>query len=128
MRQNDCAQALQNADAMVLPSLMECGGAVVLEAMACGLPVIATDWGGPADYLDPSCGIWFHHQTGTSSLPVCEAMVRLARDPVLRQTMGQAGRAKVEREFDWEAKVDRMLKLYERACATGSSSSSPQHV
>lgn len=129
MRQSDCAQALQNADAMVLPSLMECGGAVVLEAMACGLPVIATDWGGPADYLDPSCGILVPPTDRDLFIAgLCEAMVRLARDPVLRRTMGQAGRAKVEREFDWEAKVDRMLKLYERACATGSSSSSPQHV
>lgn len=38
-------------------SLYECGEAVVLEGMAAGLPVIATKWGGPADYLDETTGI-----------------------------------------------------------------------
>lgn len=123
MRQSDCAQALQTADAMVLPSLMECGGAVVLEAMACGLPVIATDWGGPADYLDPSCGILVSPADRPGFITgLCDAMVRLAGDPLLRQSMGQAGRSKVEREFDWEAKVARMLELYERACTAGNRS------
>jgi glycosyltransferase involved in cell wall biosynthesis len=40
---------LETVDTLVLPSLYECGGAVVLEAMAKSLPVIATRWGGPAD-------------------------------------------------------------------------------
>ena len=57
MSQRDCAERLRGADVLVLPSLFECGGAVVLEAMAVGLPVIATAWGGPVDYLDDSCGI-----------------------------------------------------------------------
>ena len=54
MSQQECAIRLQQADAFLLPSLFECGGAVVLEAMAMGLPVIATAWGGPLDYLDES--------------------------------------------------------------------------
>ena len=41
----------------VFPSIHEAGGTVVLEAMASGRPVIAADWGGPADVLDESCGI-----------------------------------------------------------------------
>lgn len=127
MRQSDCAKALQAADAMVLPSLMECGGAVVLEAMACGVPVIATDWGGPADYLDPSCGILISPVDRLQFIAgLREAMVRLAGDPLLRQAMGNAGRAKVEHKFDWEAKVDLMLGLYERAGAPGSHSPSTE--
>jgi glycosyltransferase involved in cell wall biosynthesis len=55
--QADCARKLTRSDALVLPSMYECGGSVVLEAMAMEVPVIATAWGGPADYLDPSCGI-----------------------------------------------------------------------
>jgi len=57
LSQEQCAIKLQQADALVLPSLREGGGAVVLEAIAVGLPVIATNWGGPGDYLNSSCGI-----------------------------------------------------------------------
>ena len=52
-----CADHLRECCALVLPSIYECGGAVVLEAMAMKRPVIATAWGGPADYLNASCGI-----------------------------------------------------------------------
>ncbi len=47
-----CPDMLRFCDVLVLPSVHECGGAVVLEAMAAGLSVIATNWGGPADYID----------------------------------------------------------------------------
>ena len=57
LSQDECAQRLQAAAALVLPSIYECGGAVVLEAMATNAPVIALRWGGPADYLDAGSGI-----------------------------------------------------------------------
>jgi glycosyltransferase involved in cell wall biosynthesis len=44
LSQEECALKLQQADALVLPSLPEGEGAVVLEVMAVGLPVIATNW------------------------------------------------------------------------------------
>lgn len=115
MSQPECARAVAASDVLVLPSLYECGGAVVLEAMACRLPVIATDWGGPADYLDDSCGVLV---APTSREALVEgfaaAMIRLASSPELRRAMGRAGRERVEREFDWERKVDHMLEVYAR--------------
>ena len=44
------ASRLESADVFILPSLRECGGAVLLEAMALGLPCIATRWGGPGSF------------------------------------------------------------------------------
>ena len=111
--QAECAQYLQNSDALVLTSLMECGGAVVLEAMAMGLPVIATNWGGPADYIDASCGLLITPtDRATFTRGVADALQKLANDPDMRANMGKAGRTRVEREFDWEIKVDRMLEIY----------------
>ena len=66
LSQEACALRLQQADVLVLPSLFECGGAVVLEAMAVGIPVIATAWGGPTDYLDKSCEILVKPQSRES--------------------------------------------------------------
>jgi glycosyltransferase involved in cell wall biosynthesis len=113
LSQRDCATHLAQADALVLPSLHECGGAVVLEAMACAIPVIATAWAGPLDYLDASCGILVEPSSPEQFVEgLAAAMVRLANDPAERGAMGRAGRAKVLRHYDWDAKVERMLELY----------------
>jgi glycosyltransferase involved in cell wall biosynthesis len=120
MPQAACAAELARADAMVLPSLHECGGAVVLEAMAAGLPVIASDWGGPADYLDGSCGVLVKPENPEQFVSgLAEAMGRLASSPELRARLGAAGRSKVEALYCWERKIDRMLKIYSAVAATG---------
>lgn len=108
-----CAPVLAAADALILNSVWECGGAVVLEAMGMGLPVIGPDWGGPADYLDPTCGILVAPAPrATYADRLAQAITRLAQDPALRARMGAAGAAKVRAEFDWEGKIDRMLAIY----------------
>lgn len=113
LAQADCATRLQQAAVMVLPSLLECGGAVVLEAMAMGVPVIATNWGGPADYLDQTCGVLVEPTSREEFIAgLAAAMVRLANSAELRSAMGQAGRQRVLAQFDWEVKVDRMVEIY----------------
>lgn len=110
-----CAQKLQQADAMVMPSLREPGGAVVLEAMAVGLPVIATNWGGPRDYIDSTCGILVEPDSRESFVQgLTEAMLKLAQSPELRHSMGSAGQQRVKEHFDWERKVDRILEIYQQ--------------
>ena len=113
LSQADCAQRLWESDVMVLPSLLECGGAAVLESMSIGLPVIATNWGGPMDYLDESCGILVEPQSRESFVDgLAAAMSRLASSPSLRRSMGKAGRQRVLSHFDWEVKVDTILEIY----------------
>jgi glycosyltransferase involved in cell wall biosynthesis len=114
--QEQCATLLADCDALVLPSLYECGGAVVLEAMAIGLPVIATKWGGPADYLDDTSGILIEPAGRERFIAdLARAMVRLGGSRELGHRLGQSGRLRVTREFDWEKKIDRILSVYARA-------------
>jgi glycosyltransferase involved in cell wall biosynthesis len=111
-----CAHLLHGATALLLPSIYECGGAVVLEAMACGVPVIATAWGGPADYLDSSCGILVDPSNAKAiTHGFIEAMQRLIADSALRTQLGAAGRQHVEQFFDWNQKIDQILDIYQRS-------------
>ena len=116
LSQAECAQRLQLADVMVLPSLHECGGAVVLEAMTMGLPVIATNWGGPADYLNESCGILIEPASRDSFInDLASAMLTMAQSSQFRYKLGIAGRQRVLDHFDWEKKVDTILKIYQES-------------
>ena len=119
--QAECARQISKSDALVLPSLHECGGAVVLEAMAMGKAVIATNWGGPADYLDDTCGILVN-PSGRQELihGFAEAMSKLTNEPSLKDSLGKAGKEKVRVYFDWPNKIKRMLKVYALAIASNN--------
>jgi glycosyltransferase involved in cell wall biosynthesis len=120
--QPECAQHLSGATALLLPSIYECGGAVVLEAMACAIPVVATAWGGPADYLDQSCGILIDVSDLTPvdasailAQKFADAMRKLTSNSALRHQLGSAGRERVERFFDWNKKIGHILTIYRKA-------------
>jgi glycosyltransferase involved in cell wall biosynthesis len=113
LTQEECAIRLSAAVALILPSLYECGGAVVLEAMAMSKPVIATKWGGPADYLDESCGILIEPESPQAVVDgFARAMQQVIASPELCARLGSAGRDKLVRNFDWEKKVDQVMLLY----------------
>ncbi|WP_013322088.1 glycosyltransferase family 4 protein [Gloeothece verrucosa] len=115
LSQADCAKKLELTDALILPSLYECGGAVVLEAMAMSKPVIATNWGGPADYITENCGILVDPISKESFIQgLADAMIKFAKNPEMRQQMGEAGRQRVVNHFDWEKKVDFILRIYQQ--------------
>lgn len=102
------------ADIFVLPSLRECGGAVVLEAMARGLPVIATNWGGPADYLTNEVGFLVEPRSKEYMIEmICHHISILATQPELRAKMGLAAIRRVENCFLWKDKIRQMIALYE---------------
>ncbi|MGD0939066.1 MAG: glycosyltransferase family 4 protein [Terracidiphilus sp.] len=113
LSQKECAAHLLNSVALVLPSLYECGGAVVLEAMAMGKPVIATRWGGPADYLDASCGVLVDPASYEGLVTgFANAMQSMLESPDLAKRIGAAGRERAVRDFDWQLKIDRVIGIY----------------
>lgn len=117
--QPEVARQLAQLDGLLLCSLYECGGAVVLEAMALGKPVVAPNWGGPTDYVDESCGILVDPVARPEYVAaLSDAIQRLAGDAALRACLGHAGRRRVVEQFSWNAKIDRMLEIYASVVAT----------
>jgi len=126
LTQSECARRLLQSVALVLPSLYECGGAVVLEAMAMGKPVIATRWGGPADYLDASCGVLVEPESYAGLVAgFADAMRKMLDDPELAKSMGAAGRERATNNFDWQQKIDRMIAIFR---SVAESSDVPQEL
>jgi glycosyltransferase involved in cell wall biosynthesis len=116
MPQKACAARLQSAVALVLPSVYECGGAVVLEAMAARVPVIATRWGGPADYLDSTCGFLVEPHSREALVDgFARAMRQLTETPELGRSLGMNGSERVRKNFDWDKKIDSILDIYRLA-------------
>jgi glycosyltransferase involved in cell wall biosynthesis len=106
-------QLYASADAFVFASLTETLGLVVLEAMASGLPVVATPAGGVADHLrDGENGLAF---PGGDVRQMAHSMVRLAMNRNLRDQLGSGARRTAER-LDWEGELDRLGASYREVC------------
>lgn len=95
----DLAERYRQSDVFVLPTLIEGMPLVVLEAMACGLPVIVTA-NGPADIVRDGIDGFVIPERDAEAL--CDRLDRLCRDPELRVEMGQRA-AERAREFSWAA-------------------------
>lgn len=121
LTQEHIVKELIKSTALVLPSLHECGGAVVLEAMASARPVIATKWGGPVDYISKESGFLIEPTSREDLVNgFAEAILKLSNNPKLCQTMGEQGRKRVVKYFDWERKVDKILSIYENVVTPGN--------
>jgi glycosyltransferase involved in cell wall biosynthesis len=111
--QAEVATLMARSAALVLPSMRECGGAVILEAMASGCPVIAAAWGGPLDYLTDECGTLIAPSTPQKFIvELAGAISRLIRSPELAKKHAAAARKRVELHFDWRHKIRQILDIY----------------
>ncbi|MBI4600732.1 MAG: glycosyltransferase [Planctomycetes bacterium] len=109
-RVDDVPAHLREADAFVLPSRSEGISNALLEAMAHGLPCVATRIPGNVDLVRD-------RETGLLVSPgdprdLARAILELAQDPGLRERLGRAGRALVEARFDMRAVAHRYAELY----------------
>jgi D-inositol-3-phosphate glycosyltransferase len=102
----------QGAGLFVLSSDEEGLGIVILEAMACGLPVVSTDCGGPATAVWPDENGLLTPVGDAGAL--AEAMQELLADPDRRRQMGRAGRALAEQRFSLKMTGQVYLDVYDR--------------
>ncbi len=112
--QRELAPFYSLADLVVLASHSEGSPNVLLEAMAAGLPVVATEVGGVPEILhDGETGILV--PSGNPSM-LAKAMIRLLNDGGLRQRLGAASK-NLARNYDPDAYCASLVRLYERVLA-----------
>jgi N-acetyl-alpha-D-glucosaminyl L-malate synthase BshA len=117
-KQNEVADLISIADVMLLPSEMESFGLVALEAMACGVPTVASDIGGlPEVVLDGVTG--FLRPVGDVGAFV-DAVLVLLRDAPLHAAFREAGIARARAVFGGAAQVDAYEAVYASVCAKGA--------
>ena len=114
LEEADKLAAFADADLFVLPSFGENFGIAVVEAMACGLPVVVSDKVGIwQDVAKAKAGI----VTQCDSNEISDAVETLVNDPGLRATLGRNGRRLVETEFNIDRMAERMEIEYRTLCA-----------
>ncbi len=109
---DDVPDVMRGLDCFVLPSLAEGISNTILEAMACGLPVLATRVGASAELLVEGQTGELVQAADVSALTT--GLLRLARDRCAARAMGQAGRRRIEQHFSLPAMVSAYQSVYER--------------
>ncbi len=104
-------EVLQEIDIFVMPSVQEGLGLSILEALACGIPVVASNVGGIPSIIK-------HDVSGLlvepgNSMALAGAIMRLMEDRNLAMRLGQKGRQEVEERFNREKMVADIEKIYE---------------
>lgn len=111
----DVPDVMRGLDCFALPSLAEGISNTILEAMATGLPVVATAVGGNAELV--AAGETGNLVPAGDVEAMAAALVRMATDPPQAAALGRAGRTRVERQFSLPAMVQAYQGLYERLLA-----------
>lgn len=100
------------ADVFCFPSIREFGGAVVLEAMASGLPCLVVDYGGVGEYVTTEAGFKIAPISKEHIvLELTKGILAFLENPHLRQEMGQAAFRRAQ-AFSWEHKIEHLLAIY----------------
>ena len=103
---NQIAEAYQQADVFVLPSLRETSGNVLLEAMAYAVPIVAFDTSFCRLLKEVDCGVFINTEQALNNIKedYCKAIVTLGQDKELAKQMGMNGYKYVNSKLTWDEK------------------------
>jgi glycosyltransferase involved in cell wall biosynthesis len=122
----DVARILNNLDIYVLSSTSEGFSIACVEAMACGLPVVATRSGGPQTIIeDGRSGLLVEP---SDPAQMAAAIKRVAEDAVLRQALGKEARRRAEERFSLDAMIGRYDTLLSMVTAGRPTQTSPESL
>jgi glycosyltransferase involved in cell wall biosynthesis len=106
----DLESVFGSIDVLLVPSWEEPFGRVVAEAMAAGVPVVATDRGGPAELIED--GVSGHLLAPRDPGAWADLCVRVLSDAAARTDTGEHGRRRVITLLDRRTSVERVLRMY----------------
>lgn len=107
---------MRSSDVFLFPSFRDGGGAVVVEAMASSLPVVALDSGGPGLHVEPEWGFKIEPRgPAFVASEIARALSALAGNPGLARAMGRAGRRRAEEFYLWDRHGERLRDIYAKA-------------
>jgi glycosyltransferase involved in cell wall biosynthesis len=114
------------SDLFVLPSLGECFGVATIEAMAAGLPVIASDVGGTADIIEPGRNGFIIPAGQVAALG--QAIVTVLEDEDRRQAMARQSRLLAEERFDLQKNARRSLQYLKQIARAEADCHQPSAI
>lgn len=117
---DDIIQLIKNAELMVLPSFTENTPFVLLESMACGVPIISTDVGGIPEIIQNMYdGILI--KPGLSKT-LANSIINLLENKQLQKSIVQNAKETIRKKFSWSVNLDKILKIYTEALNTNKLS------
>jgi glycosyltransferase involved in cell wall biosynthesis len=111
----EIAKEMRNAHVFCLPSVRESGGAVLLESLASGVPILAVNYGGPGEIVDDEVGRTLSAD-GPAPLirDLIDALRDIVRNPEQWKLRSNRARARAERQYGWDARVEAALGIYQQ--------------
>jgi glycosyltransferase involved in cell wall biosynthesis len=110
--QEETVEYYRQADIFCFPSIREFGGAVVMEAMACGLPCIVANNGGIGEYVNEESGFKIEPISREYLTQQLTSKIKmLVEDDKLRESMS-AKASERAKEFEWENKARKIVEIY----------------
>ncbi len=123
LKQEDIYDFYQKSDVFCFPSIREFGGAVVMEAMACGLPCIVADNGGIGEYVTDETG--FRIEPISRSFMIREMATKIEElmlNPALMKRMSNASIVRAK-SFTWSSKGDQIMSIYQSSILNSKTNS-----